>query len=117
MALFITRLSLTGLIAAVGLVSAAQAQQLAPTVHPANKVLARALDIASGRQKARPNEPRVSSGAMYTLVGASRALAPRASASLGLANPLAPAITFDFSGMRPTQGCSNVYSSGDRTNT
>ena len=117
MALFITRLSLTGLVAAVGLVCAAQAQQLAPTVHPTNKILARALDIESGLQTARPNEPRVSSGVMYALVGASPALAPRASASVGLANTLAPAITFDFTGPRPTQGCSNVFSSGDRTNT
>ena len=117
MTLNVTRLSLTGLIAALGLVGAAQAQQLAPTVHPTNKILARALDIASGRQKARLNEPRVSSGAMYALVHANSALAPRASASIGLANTIAPAITFDFSGMRPTQGCSNVFSSGDRTNT
>jgi hypothetical protein len=117
MTLNVTRLSLTGLIAVFGLVFAAQAQQLAPTVHPTNKILARALDIASGRQKARPNEPRVSSGAMYTLVHASGALAPRASASIGLANTIEPAITFDFSGMRPTQGCSNVFSSGERTNT
>src|SRR6266404_5281180 len=114
MALFITRLSLTGLIAAVGLVCAAQAQQVAPTVHPTNKVLARALAIESGLQTARPNEPRVSSGVMYALVGASRALVPRASASIGA---IGPAITFDFTGPRPTQGCSNVFSSGDRTNT
>jgi hypothetical protein len=113
MALFITRLSLTGLIAAVGLVCAAQAQQVAPTVHPTNKILARALEIESGRQTARPNEPRVSSGAMYAVVGASGALAQRANATLGLAVPF----HFDFDAGRPTQGCSNVFSSGDRTNT
>jgi len=111
MALLITRLSLTGLIAALGLVCAAQAQQAAPTVHPTNKVLARALDIESGRQTVRPNEPRVSSGAMYTLLGATGALAQRANATIGLAAPF-------ILNVGPTsQGCSNVFSSGALTNT
>jgi hypothetical protein len=111
MTLNVTRLSLTGLIAAVGLVCAAQAQKVAPTVHPTNKVLARALDIESGRQRPRPNEPRVSSGAMYALLGASGALAQRANATIGLAVP------FKFDAGPPSQGCSNVFSNGDRTNT
>src|ERR1700716_2614671 len=106
MSLVITRRLLTGLTAAVGLVCTAQAQQVAPSLNPTNKVLARALEIESGRQAARPNEPRVSSGAMYALVGASGALAQGANAPIGLAVP------FILNGGPPTQGCSNVLSSG-----
>ena len=106
----VTRLSLTGLVAAVALVCGAQAQQL--ITRPANKILAHALDIESGRVAPRPNEPRLSSGAMYSLLGASGALTKRANANIaGFAAPL------DFSGIRATQGCSNVFSSDGITNT
>ena len=105
----ITRLSLTGLVATVALVCGAQAQQL--TTRPANKILAHALDIESGRVTPRPNEPRLSSGAMYALLGASGALTRRANANIGtFAAP-------NFSGMQTTQGCSNVFWSGGITNT
>src|SRR6266403_3528410 len=110
MLLDITRLSLTGLAATVALVCGAQAQQL--TTRPANEILAHALDIESGRVAPRPNEPRLSSGAMYTLLGASGALAKRANANIG-----APVAPLDFSGIQTTHGCSNVFSSGARTNT
>ncbi len=106
----ITRLSLTGLAATVALVCGAQAQQL--TTRPANKILAHALDIESGRVAPRPNEPRLSSGAMYTLLGASGALTKRANANIG-----APVAPLDFSGIQTTQGCSNVFSIGGITNT
>jgi len=106
----ITRLSLTGLAATVALVCGAQAQQL--TTRPANKILAHALDIESGRVAPSPNEPRLSSGAMYTLLGASGALTKRANANIG-----APVAPLDFSGIQTTQGCSNVLSSGGITNT
>jgi len=112
MRLNLTRLSLTGLIATVGLVCVAQAQQPGPTTRPANNVLAHALDVETGRVVARPNEPRVSSGAMYAVLSASGELARRASAvTAPLAAPL------DFSGERPTQGCSNVFTKDGRTNT
>jgi hypothetical protein len=107
----ITRLLLTGLIATAALVCAVQAQQSEPTIRPANKILAHALDIESGRVSPRPNEPRLSSGVMYSLLGASGALAKRANANISA--PMAP---LDFSGIQ-TQGCSNVFSSGGITNT
>ena len=110
MVLDVTRLSLTGLVAMVALVSGAQAQQL--ITRPANKILAHALDIESGRVAPRPNEPRLSSGAMYSLLGASGALTKRANANIGAF--VAP---LDFSGIRNTQGCSNVFSNGSITNT
>ncbi|MHB8478711.1 MAG: sialidase family protein [Steroidobacteraceae bacterium] len=112
MVLNIARLSLTGLIATVALVCAAQAQQLGPSARPANKVLAHALDIESGRVAPRPNEPRLSSGAIYAALGASGALAQRANANIGVFAP-----PLNFSAGPPTQGCSNVFSSGERTNT
>src|SRR5258708_11902331 len=112
MVLDITRLSWAGLITTASLARAAQRQQVAPTTRPANSVLAHALDIESGRVSARPNEPRLSSGGIYTARGESGALAQRANASIaGLAAPL------NFSAGPPTQGCSNVFWSGGRTNT
>jgi len=60
----ITRPSLTGLAATVALVCGAQAQQL--TTRPANKILGPRSRHESGRVAPRPNEPRLSSGAMYT---------------------------------------------------
>src|SRR5258708_5911821 len=112
MVLDITRLSWAGLITTASLARAAQRQQVAPTTRPANSVLARALDIESGRVPARPSEPRLSSGGIYTARGESGALAQRADASVtGLAAPLI------LSAGPPTQGCSNVFSSGGRTNT
>src|SRR5260370_8177473 len=90
MVLHVTRLSLTGLIATVGFLCTAQAQQLEPTAYPANKVLARALDIETGRRAANPHEARVSSGIMYAVVAASVAPTERANASMG------PAGAFDF---------------------
>jgi hypothetical protein len=111
MVLHVTRLLLTGLIATVGFLCAAQAQQLEPTAYPANKVLARALDIETGRRAANPHEARVSSGIMYAVVAASGALTERANASIGLAG------AFDFTRRRSTEGCSNVFSNGDLTNT
>ena len=111
MLLNITRLLLTGLIATAALVCAAQAQQSEPAIRPANKILAHALDIESGRVSPRPNEPRLSSGVMYSLLSASGALTKRANANIS--SPMAP---LDFSGIQ-TQGCSNVFSSGGVTNT
>jgi len=57
-----------------GFVCTAQAQQVEPTVYPANKVLARALDIETGHRTANPHEARVSSGMMYTVLAASGVL-------------------------------------------
>src|ERR1700737_510266 len=111
MVLHLTRLSLTGLIVTVGFVCTAQAQQSEPAVYPANKVLARALDIETGRRSANPHEARVSSGIMYSVLAASGALAQRASASIGRAD------AFNFTRERSTEGCSNVFSNGDLTNT
>jgi hypothetical protein len=92
-------------------VCASQAQQAEPTTYPANKVLARALDIETGRRSANPHEARVSSGIMYSVLAASGALSERANASIGRAD------VFDFTRGRSTEGCANVFSSGDRTNT
>ena len=67
MALHVTRLSLGALIVTLGSICSAQAQQAEPSVYPANKVLARALDIETGRRAANPHEARVSSGIMYSV--------------------------------------------------
>src|SRR3984893_1199475 len=112
MTLQVTRLSLAAaLIATTGFVCTAQTQQVEPTVYPANKVLARALDIETGRRAASPHEARVSSGIMYSVLAASGALTHRANASIGRAD------VFEFTRERSTAGCANVFSSGDRTNT
>jgi hypothetical protein len=111
MTLHVTRLSLTGLIVTSGLVCAAQAQQPDSIVYPANKVLARALDIETGHLAASPHEARVSSGMMYAVLAASGVLTQRANAGIGRAD------LFDFTRERSTAGCPNVFSSDDRTNT
>src|SRR3984893_16730597 len=111
MALHVTRLSLGALIVALGCVCSAQAQQAEPLVYPANKVLARALDIETGRRVANPHEARVSSGIMYAVVAASGGLTEPANPSIERAG------VFDFTRQRSTEGCSNVFSNGDLTNT
>jgi hypothetical protein len=110
MRLHITRLSLTGLFATAGIVCGAHAQQVEPAAYPANNVLARALDIETGRRSASPHEARVSSGMMYAILAASGELTRRAALSTAQAN------TFDLDRSRFTEGCRNVFSSGDRTN-
>src|SRR5258705_9327763 len=109
MALHVTRLSLGALIVTLGCVGSAQAQRAEPLVYPANKVLARALDIETGHRTANPHEARVSSGMMYSVLAASGVLTQRANLSIGRAD------NFTRRG-RPTEGCSNTLSSGDRTN-
>ncbi len=103
----------TVLIAAAGLVSIAQAQQ---TVRPTNKILARALDIETGRVSARPHEAHLSSGVLFPLLTASGALGPQAQAGFAAALAPAPAAPLALVDGPPTGGCSNVYSSDDRRN-
>lgn len=104
-------LSLTGLIATVGLECTALAQQTETIVYPANKVLARALDIELGRASPRPHEARVSSGLMYPVLASSGVMTQRAAASL------APESALAFSHNSFTEGCRNVFTAGDRKNT
>jgi hypothetical protein len=107
----LNRLSLTALIATAGFTCAAQAQQAGQSVYPGNKILAHALDVETGRQAARPHEAHLSSGSLYTVLAASAVLGGRAQLSLA-----APASSFNVFPTLSTQGCSNVFSSGDRTN-
>jgi len=104
----------TVLIATVGLAGPAQAQQAEQTVSPANKILAHALDVETGRAPARPHEAHLSSGVLYPALAASGVLGQRA--QLGLAQGLAQAASPLFTQGPPTSGCSNVFSSGDRQN-
>jgi hypothetical protein len=105
--------SLTALIVTAGITCAVQAQQVQPAQNnsPANKILAHALDVETGRAIPRPYEPRLSSGLLYTIMSASGELDRNAQRSL------TPVPSFDVIPRRSTAGCSNVYSSGSTNNT
>jgi hypothetical protein len=109
------KLSLPLLIAAAGFAGAQQPQQESQTVHPANNILAHALDVETGRAEPRPREQHLSSGVLFPLLTASGAL--------GKHNQLSFAPDMNMSNSSGseqgsgTQGCSNVFSNGDRRNT
>jgi hypothetical protein len=103
-------LSLAILIAAASFTGAARAQQADQTAHPANEILAHAVDVETGRAPARPHEAHLSSGLLYPALLAAGVIDQRA--QLGLA----PALVQRFEPGGPTRGCPNVFSSGDREN-
>jgi len=53
---------------AFSVLKSARGQNSSAARGPANNILRRALDIEMGRVQARVNEPRVSSGVVYTLL-------------------------------------------------
>jgi hypothetical protein len=99
---------------ALNISKSAQGQNSNAARRPANKVLSRALDIATGRVQPRVNEPVVSSGVTYTLllstgeidkrIAAVGALAPNSALTLSLPNLVSK-----------TAGCSNVYTNSTGT--
>jgi len=108
------KLSLPLLIAAAGFAGAQQTQPESQTVHPGNKILAHALEVETGRAAARPHEQHVSSGVMYPLLTAAGALGKHNQTSFAPALPMS-----NGSGSEQgsgTQGCSNVFSQGNRRN-
>ena len=110
------KLSLPLLIAAAGFAGAEPPPQESQTVQPANKILAHALDVETGRAGAvaRPHEQHLSSGVLYPLLTAAGALGKHNQLSF------APAMNMsNGSGSEEgsrTQGCSNVFSQGNRRN-
>jgi hypothetical protein len=103
-------LSVAMLIAGAGFAGTAPADEN-QTVSPANRILAHAIAVETGRAPARPHEAHLSSGVMYPAMVAAGVIDRR----LELA--LAPAAAPEFAAGRATRGCSNVFSSGDRQNT
>lgn len=79
----------------------------ASSAGPANKVLARALDIETGRVNRPANRPVVSSGAVYALLQSSGLLEQRAAR----VNYRKPQVSTPG-----TQGCQNVFTSGNLRN-
>src|SRR5437879_1233590 len=78
-----------------------------------NHVLHRALDIHQGRLPRPAHRQRLSSGPLYAVLQASRALAPPALVT-------APLIMLPTAAARPhlrTQGCQNVFTSTRHTST
>jgi hypothetical protein len=78
--------------------------------YPANKILAHALAVEIGSEAPRPHEAPVSSGTMYAVLAASGELNRRVNASSTRGDLI------DFSRNLFTQGCSNVFRNGERTN-
>ena len=79
-------------------------------IYPGNKVIARALAIETGTQKRRTNEPRLSSGTLYAALAASGELGRRADKAGGKGDKA------DKGRFGLSQGCPNVYKSGDVEN-
>jgi hypothetical protein len=81
---------------------------------PANNILRHALDLEMGRVPARVNEPRLSSGVVYTLLMSSGEIQKRA-AALGASASLASTALLPNLGAR-TAGCTNVFTKGGMRN-
>ncbi len=101
-------------VAALGVVLAfcglkfARGQNASATRRPANNILRHALDVETGRVPARVNEPRVSSGVVYTLLISSGEIQKRVAALGALAPNLAPTALLANLGAK-TAGCTNVF--------
>src|SRR5246127_5000057 len=108
-------LSALAVAVAFSVLKSAHGQNSSAARRPANNILRRALDIETGRVPARVNEPRVSSGVVYTLLTSSGEIQKRVAAAGALAPNLAPAALLPNLGAK-TAGCTNVFtnSSGAR---
>jgi hypothetical protein len=100
---------------AFSVLKSARGQNSSAAGRPANNILKRALDIEMGRVQARVNEPRVSSGVVYTLLTSSGEIQRRVAAAAALAPNLAPAALLPNLGAK-TAGCTNVFSNGTTRN-
>jgi hypothetical protein len=96
------------------MLKSASGQSSSATRRPANNILRRALDIELGRVQARVNEPRVSSGVIYTLLMSSGEMQRRVAAVGALAPNLAAAAPLPNLGAK-TAGCSNVFTNSNGT--
>src|SRR5689334_15963854 len=104
----LSRLSAAIVITGGGLAGAAWADEN-QSASPANKILAHAVAVETGRASSRPHETHLSSGVMYPALLAAGVIERRT------ALVAAPAVQ-GFGTNRPTQGCSNVFSGGGRQN-
>jgi hypothetical protein len=104
------------LVLAFSVLKSARGQNSSAAGRPANNILRRALDIEMGRVQSRVNEPRVSSGVIYTLLTSSGQIQRRVAAAGALAPNLAPTALLPNLGAK-TAGCTNVFSNGTTRNT
>jgi hypothetical protein len=74
-------LSALAVAVAFSVLKSAHGQNSSAARRPANNILRRALDIETGRVPARVNEPRVSSGVVYTLLMSSGEIQKRVAAA------------------------------------
>src|SRR5690348_7919770 len=102
-------------VLALSVLESAHGQNSRGAGRPANNILRRALDIEMGRVQARVNEPRVSSGVLYTLLTSSGEIQRRVAAASGLVPNLAPRTLLPNLGAK-TAGCTNVFSNGTTRN-
>src|SRR5579864_9471479 len=96
------------------MLNSARGQSSSATRRPANNILRRALDIETGRVQARVNEPKVSSGVIYTLLMPSGEMQRRVAAVGALVPNLAAAAPLPNLGAK-TAGCSNVFTNSNGT--
>jgi hypothetical protein len=105
-------LSVLTLVFAFNVSKSAYAQNSSVVRRPVNKVLSRALDIATGRVQPRVNEPVVSSGVTYALLLATGEIDKRV-AAVGALMPNAALPLPNLA--TKTTGCSNVYTNATGT--
>src|SRR6266576_270944 len=99
---------------AFSVLKSAHGQNSSAAGRPANSILRHALDIETGRVPARVNEPRLSSGVVYTLLMSSGEIQKRV-AALGASAPnLATTALPSNLGAR-TAGCTNVFTNPSGT--
>jgi hypothetical protein len=104
-----SRTSFGILLVGAGLAAVAVAQE-DQIVYPANKILAHAIDVETGRAPARPHEAHLSSGVLYPALAAAGVIQRRVELTP------APGTFPSFVQERPTRGCSNVFSNGENQN-
>jgi hypothetical protein len=102
-------------VLAFSMLKSARGQNSRAAGRPANNIFRRALDIEMGRVQARVNEPRVSSGVVYTLLTSSGEIQRRVAAASALVPNLAPAALLPNLGAK-TAGCTNVFTNGTTRN-
>jgi hypothetical protein len=107
---YVNRLALASSIVAAVVVGTAQAKDEDQKIVPKNRVLARALDIETGKQAPRKGEQKLSSGALYAVLAASGDLGARADKASAKEDKPPKAHRGD------TVGCANTYKHGDNEN-
>src|SRR5215469_14138498 len=107
-------LSALAVTLAFSMLKSARGQSSSATRGPANNILRHALDIEMGRVQARVNEPRISSGVIYTLLMSSGEIQRRVAAVGSLAPNLAATAALPNLGTK-TAGCTNVFTNSNGT--